>query len=155
MTGLTGNKNNLEPLEFTDGVEAVRSYLPDPLTREALFTLFPHPAKVVTLELSGVQVLGILEQSAGLRWTVDYNRPPGNRLNDVSVRGRLIEPERYYRVATNAGMQGRLHNYTTFSQGRNIERHDLRLHDLVEPAMRKQVIVNPSDQGDITLIGKG
>lgn len=159
-------------IAFLPGVGYGITLLPGPLTREALFTLIPHPAKVVTLELTGAQVLEILEQSAtnqkpgdprkivgglvqtaGLRWTVDYNQPPGSRVKDVSVRGQPIERERYYKAATNGGMQEGLHNFDTFSQGRNIQRHDLLLHDLVEDAMRRQETVRPPNLGDIILTG--
>lgn len=37
--------------------------------------------------------------------------------------------------------------------GENTERHDLRLHDLVEDAMRKEETVRPPNLGDIILTG--
>jgi 5'-nucleotidase / UDP-sugar diphosphatase len=159
-------------IAFLPGVGYGITLVPGPLTREALFTLLPHPAEVVTLELTGAQVLEVLEQSAtnqkpgdprrivgglvqtaGLRWTVDYSQPAGHRIRDVSVRGRAVDPERRYRAATNSGMQGGLHNYATFSRGARVERHELRLHDLVEAAMRRQGTIEPPAMGAITISG--
>jgi 5'-nucleotidase / UDP-sugar diphosphatase len=158
-------------IAFLPGVGYGITLLPGPLTREALYTLIPHPAKVVTLELTGAQVLEILEQSAtnqdpgdprqvvgglvqtaGMRWTVDYRQPVGSRVKEVQVRGRQLEPDRLYKTATNSGMQGGLHNYHTFAQGNNIKQHDMRLNDLVESAIRKQQVVHPPTMGDISLI---
>jgi 5'-nucleotidase / UDP-sugar diphosphatase len=155
---------------FLPGVGYGITLLPGPLTREALYTLIPHPAKVITLDLTGAQILEILEQSAlnqkpgdprrivgglvqtaGLRWRLDYGKPSGSRISQVSVRGQPLQKEQTYRSATNSGMQGGLHNYTTFAQGQNIQEHDLRLHHLVEQAIRKISVLNPPEMGDIIL----
>lgn len=158
---------------FLPGVGYGVTLLPGPLTREALYTLLPHPAKVVTLELSGAQILEILEQSvtnqkpgdprqvvgglvqtAGLRWRLDYGQPVGRRISEVQVRGQPLEHERLYRAATNSGMLGGLHNYRTFAQGQNIREHELRLNDLVEGAIGKMERLYPPEMGDITLVGE-
>jgi 5'-nucleotidase / UDP-sugar diphosphatase len=158
---------------FLPGVGYGVTLLPGPLTREALYTLVPHPAKVVTMELTGEQVLEILEQSAenqdpgdprkivgglvqtaGLRWTVDYHEPVGQRVKDVLVRGKQIEPGRKYRAATNTGMHNGLHNYDTFAKGDSIHVHERRLNELVESAIRKQGVLSPPPLGDIILIEK-
>jgi 5'-nucleotidase len=64
---------------------------PGAIRREALYALIPHPAKLVTMRLTGDHILEILEQcatnqapgdprlivgglvqTAGLRWSVDF-----------------------------------------------------------------------------------
>jgi 5'-nucleotidase / UDP-sugar diphosphatase len=161
-------------IAFLPGVGYGITLLPGPLTREALYTLVPHPAKIVTMELTGKQVLEILEQSAenqdpgdarkivgglvqtaGLRWTVDYRQPIGKRVKDVLVRGSRIAAEQKYRVATNSGMYNGLHNYDTFSKGSNIYEHEQRVNELVESVVRKQGVVSSPPMGDIILIEKG
>jgi 5'-nucleotidase / UDP-sugar diphosphatase len=160
-------------IAFLPGVGYGVTLLPGPLTREALYTLVPHPAKVVTMELTGDQVLEILEQSAenqdpgdprkivgglvqtaGLRWTVDYRQTVGKRVKDVMVRGEQIQPQRKYSAATNSGMHNGLHNYSTFSKGASIHVHEKRLNELVESAIRKQGVIYPPPMGDIILIKK-
>jgi 5'-nucleotidase / UDP-sugar diphosphatase len=160
-------------IAFLPGVGYGITLLPGPLTREALHTLVPHPAKVVTMELKGGQVLEILEQSAenqdpgdarkivgglvqtaGLRWTVDYRQPIGKRVKDVQVRGSRIQSEQKYRVATNSGMYNGLHNYDAFSKGINIYEHEQRLNELIEFIIRKQGVVSSPLMGDIILIKK-
>jgi 5'-nucleotidase / UDP-sugar diphosphatase len=161
-------------IAFLPGVGYGVTLLPGPLTRETLYTLLPHPAKVVTMKMTGDQVLEILEQSAtnqapenpakivgglvqtaGLKWTVNYNLPSGQRISDVSVRGQAIEKERYYRVATNSGMLNGLHNYHAFSKGRNIKTHNRRLNILIEAAIRKVGALEPPPAGSIKLVHKG
>jgi 5'-nucleotidase / UDP-sugar diphosphatase len=160
-------------IAFLPGVGYGVTLLPGPLTREDLYTLVPHPAKVVTMELTGDQVLEILEQSAqnqdpgdprkivgglvqtaGLRWTVDYRQPVGKRIKNVMVRGDQIQLKRKYRAATNSGMHNGLHDYSTFSKGSSIQVHEQRLNDLVESAIQKQGIITPPPMGDIVLIKK-
>jgi 5'-nucleotidase / UDP-sugar diphosphatase len=141
-------------IAFLPGVGYGVTLLPGPITREEFYTLIPHPAPVVTLKMTGAQVLEVLEQSvanqkpekveeivgglvqtAGLRWTVDYDQPVGRRVSQVEVNGESIQPERWYQAATNGGMLSGLHNYTSFSQGRNIKKHDLRLNEVVEAGL--------------------
>ena len=144
-----------------------------PITREALYTLIPHPAKLVTMRLTGEQVLEILEQcatnqapgdprlivgglvqTAGLRWSVDFSQPSGSRVSAVYVRGEAIRKDKSYTIGTNAGMARGLHRYTAFTQGQDVVIHDLQINKLVEKAFAKMITVRPPRLGDITLQGK-
>ncbi|GJL59907.1 MAG: multifunctional 2',3'-cyclic-nucleotide 2'-phosphodiesterase/5'-nucleotidase/3'-nucleotidase [Nitrospirales bacterium] len=122
-----------------------------PVTRETLYALLPHPSKLVTLELSGAQILKILEQSAtnqkpadpldmvggliqtsGMGWTVDYRRTSGNRIRDVTVNGKPLVAGVFYRVAMHRGMLAGIHRYSTFANGRNIRRSHRLITHIVE-----------------------
>jgi 5'-nucleotidase / UDP-sugar diphosphatase len=158
---------------FLPGVGYGVTLFPGPITREALYTLLPHPAKVVTLELTGQQILDTLEQSAtnqqpedrrkivggivqtaGIRWTLDYNQPIGSRVRDVTIGAAPVQPDRYYPVVTNAGILRGLHNYTEFARGKNIERHDETLAEVVEKAIKKMGTVRLPKLGELTVIAK-
>lgn len=147
------------------------SLSPGPITREMLYTLLPHPSKIVTMELSGLQLLQTLEQSAtnqrpkealervggliqtaGMRWTLDLTRPSGQRIRDVSINGEPLVPDRYYKVATHNGMSGGLHRYTQLKLGRNSITHDETVTDVVERAMRKMSVLQAPALGDVTVI---
>lgn len=157
-------------IAFLPGIGYGISLQEGPITREDLYTLIPHPSKLVTLELSGEQVLTILEQSAtnlspgdplkevgglvqtsGLSWTVDLSRPAGDRISDVSVGGEPLAPERHYRVATHSGMLAGTHGYETFGQGRAIEKTERKVVDIVEAHFGKVGTVQPPALGDIKL----
>ena len=128
---------------------------PGPVTREELYALLPHPSRLVTLNLSGAQLREVLEtsaanqnppdprervgglvQTAGLRWTVDLNRPSGRRVTDVMVDGSPLEEARSYPVVTHSGMLKGTHGYTAVQQGRDIRKHDRTVAEVVEAALR-------------------
>ena len=144
---------------------------PGPVTREDLYTLIPHPARLATVELTGAQILSVLEQSAmnlkpadrtrivgglvqtaGMSWTVDYTQPMGNRIRDVEVNGEPIEPTRFYDVVTHSGMIQGTHRYEAFSQGRNLQQTNRMLNDLVEDYMREQEQLEMPPLGKIRVI---
>lgn len=157
-------------IAFMPGVGYGVSIEPGPVTRERLYTLVPHPTKLVTLEMMGAQVKRLLEQSAtnlnpgndldrvgglvqssGIGWTLDLNAPLGKRVSGVAVAGTALEPGRWYKVATNAGMTGGLHRYV-FDDGRKLETHDVSVTQLVEDGLvRRGTIVSPA-MGNIRLI---
>jgi 5'-nucleotidase / UDP-sugar diphosphatase len=160
-------------IAFMPGVGYGVTLQPGPITREALYTLIPHPAKLVTMRLTGAQVLEILEQSAtnqdpgdssqivgglvqtaGLRWTVDFSQPPGSRVSGVLVRGTPIQMDRLYPVGTNAGMARGLHRYQAFTEGQHVETHDIQVNQLVERAFARMGTVRAPRIGDIVLKGK-
>ncbi|MBW3127121.1 bifunctional metallophosphatase/5'-nucleotidase [Hymenobacter profundi] len=147
---------------FMPGVGYGVSLEPGPVTREALYTLLPHPSKVVTLELTGRQLTALLEQSAtnlspgddlkrvggllqssGLDWTADLNLPTGQRVSGVRVNGRPLNTDRSYRVVTHSGMLTGIHHYTTFAEGRNILKRDQGVTDVVEVGLRRRGTVVP------------
>jgi 5'-nucleotidase / UDP-sugar diphosphatase len=159
---------------FMPGVGYGVTLFPGPITREALYTLLPHPAKVVTLEMTGQQILDTLEQSAtnqkpedrrkivggilqtaGIRWTVDYRQPIGQRVKDVAIGGRPIDKDRRYPVATNSGMLAGLHHYSAFAEGQNINRREEVLTEVVEKALREMGTVRLPNLGEIRIIEEG
>jgi 2',3'-cyclic-nucleotide 2'-phosphodiesterase (5'-nucleotidase family) len=160
-------------IAFMPGVGYGVTLQPGPITREALYTLIPHPAKLVTMRLTGENILEILEQcatnqapgdprlivgglvqTAGLRWSVDFAQPAGSRVSAVYVRGEALRKDKSYSIGTNAGMARGLHKYTAFMQGQDVVIHDLQVNELVERAFAKMGTVRPPGLGDITLQGK-
>ena len=82
--------------------------------------------------------------------TLDLNLPIGRRVSAVTVAGKAIDPARWYKVATNAGMTGGLHRYVF--QGRNATTLEASITKVVEDAMvHDRVIVSPS-LGHIRLV---
>lgn len=144
---------------------------PGPVTREALYTLLAHPAKLATVTLTGAQILETLQQSAtnqkpenpldtvggllqsaGLSWTVDLTKPVGERVRDVRIAGKPIEPKAEYRVATHSGMLEGIHRYDAFAKGKDIQRTETKVVDAVEEALRGKQDVQPPPLGDLRLI---
>ncbi len=144
---------------------------PGPITREMIYAIFPHPAKIVHVTLTGAQILETLEQSAtnlrplddmdrvggllqtsGLRWTLDLTKPVGARVSAVSVGGTPLDRARNYRVVTNGGILQGTHRYTTVANGMNIERDEQNVTEVLVDAFRRRGTVSAPPLGDITLI---
>ena len=147
---------------FMPGVGYGVSLEAGPITREALYTLLPHPSKLVTMTLTGAQLTALLEQSAtnlnpgddlkrvggliqssGLAWTADLGRPAGQRVSGVQVNGQPLAATRAYRVVTHNGMLSGIHRYTTFAQGQQIKKLDKGVTDVVEAGLRRRGKVAP------------
>jgi len=157
-------------IAFMPGVGYGVSIEPGPVTRERLYTLLPHPTKLVTLEMTGEQILRLLEQSAtnlnpgndldrvggliqtsGISWTLNLNLPAGERVSDVAVGNVPIDQTRWYKVATNAGMVGGLHRYV-FEGARQQTRHEIPVTQIVEDAFRKRGSLVSPTMGNIRLV---
>ena len=137
----------------------IRAGLPMPadgLVRyEDLFAVQPFYNNLVTLTLSGAQVLELLELqwkgqlgsgrvlhvSSGFSYTWDSARPPGERVVPGSVRldGRPLAASDSVRVTVNAFMAGGGDNFAIFKQGR-----DLRTGMMDVDALEAYVKANPT-----------
>ncbi len=74
----------------------------------------PFSNQLVTMSLSGRQLIELLEQmarrprlsvlhpSAGFSYTLDLSRPPGERVVEMRLHGELLRAHRTYRVTVNA-----------------------------------------------------
>ena len=142
-----------------------------PITREALYTLLPHPSKVVTLELTGRQLTVLLEQgatnlnpgddlkrvggliqSSGLAWTADLNLPAGQRVREVRVNGQPLVADRSYHVVTHNGMLSGIHRYGTFAAGRNIRKLNQKVTEVVEAGLRRRGTVGPPPLAAVRIV---
>lgn len=158
-------------ISFLPGVGYGVTIEPGPITREQLTALLPHPSKMVTMSLTGRQVMQILEQSAtnqktsdpmkgvggliqtsGLAFTVDLNRPEGQRVSRVLVGDQPIDLERSYKIVTNAGMREGIHNYATFASGRNVVEGPHSVTEIVEQGFRRRGAISLPVLGRVRLI---
>ena len=101
---------------------------------EDLFAVQPFYNNLVTLTLSGAQLLRVLEEqwlnqprprilqvSNGLRYTWDASRPAGQRVvpGSVQLDGTLLDPAANYRVTVNSFLSGGGDNFQTLKLGRD------------------------------------
>lgn len=146
---------------------------PGEIRREQLFNLIPHSSKLVTVNLTGNQILNVLEQSAknvqpdnpldivgglvqtvNMEWTVDFNKDLFNRIGDVKIKGEPIRDDRTYSVATHSGILAGAHRYDAVSDGEDINETDLQINELVERKIKEKGKVTGSDTGQVTIINK-
>jgi 5'-nucleotidase len=137
----------------------IRAALPLPadglLRYQDLFAVQPFYNNLVTLTLSGAQVLELLEQqwvgqeaggallqvSRGFSYAWDNQRPVGQRVVPGSVRlqGQALDPSANYRVTVNAFLAGGGDKFLVLKQGR-----DLRTGIMDVDALEQFVKNNPT-----------
>jgi 2',3'-cyclic-nucleotide 2'-phosphodiesterase (5'-nucleotidase family) len=143
----------------------IRTDIPrGPITLEQLYTLLPFDNVLVSMDLTGRQVLRALEEGArglhgvlqvsGLKVTGDRARPPGRRIVRAEVGGRPVDPARTYRVVTNDFLAVGGDKYTVFKEGRNIRYGD-DLRDVVSAYLKRHSPVGPRVEGRITVLNAG
>lgn len=101
---------------------------------EDIFAVQPFYNNLVTMTLSGEQILRVLEQqwvnqprprilqvSEGFGYTWDAKRPVGQRVvpGSVTLNGQPLSPQANYRVTVNSFLAAGGDNFSVFKEGRN------------------------------------
>lgn len=101
-----------------------------------IFAMQPFANNVVTKSYTGAEVRAVLEQmfgsglntvekpnlllpSANFSFSYDKSRPAGERIVDITLNGRPIDPARTYRVAINNFLASGGDNFTLLANGRD------------------------------------
>lgn len=144
------------------GPDHVTDIPPGPLRARHLSDLYIHPNRIAALLLTGAEVAAWLEQGArqfltvppgaqdaelidpetpafafetvpALTWQVDLSAPPGDRIRDLRLDGRLLDPSAQLVVATNSYRAGGSGGFP----GTLAERDGPRRIDIGDTAMRE------------------
>lgn len=117
------------------------------INRENLSTvvLFPDDI-VVAVRLKGADILAALEKSAaslprrssgflqvsGISFTADPNKKTGERISNVKVNGKPLDPQAFYRTALTDFLSSGGSGFTSFKNGKQIENSpELAIGDIV------------------------
>ncbi len=142
------------------------------ITSEDIYKLLPHPAKIVTLEMTGEQIRRTLEQTAtnlrpkntmdivggliqssGIHYRLDLSKPIGQRISNIKINNHALVDTEIYKVATHSGMLNGIHNYEEFSRGINIQTTEIVLTEFVLQNLREiKELSFPKRMGEVTLI---
>lgn len=127
-----------------------------PITYGNIYETQPFGNQVVTLTLTGRQILDLLEQQwdnaskpavlavAGLSYAYDDTAPAGSKVIDESVRigGRPLNEVAVYRVSTNNFLASGGDGFTVFTHGTGVEAGPTDL-DALETYLRDRGPVQP------------
>ena len=117
------------------GIRGDRTYAAGTtLTRKDILTELPFGNVTVLLEISGADLRAALEegvslvedvagrfpQVSGLSFTFDPKRPRGNRVLQVTIGGKPLDPAATYRLATNEYMMAGGDGYASLKKGRPV-----------------------------------
>jgi 5'-nucleotidase / UDP-sugar diphosphatase len=100
------------------------------ITMEQVFTVLPFDNVVVTMDLTGADLLDILEKStgankgmlqvSGLRVEYDFSTSADRRVATVQIGGKQLEKDGTYRVSTNDFLAAGGDRFSPFGKGRNM-----------------------------------
>jgi len=131
------------------------------ITMEQVFTLLPFDNNLMTMDLTGAQVIGLLEQNAktegmlqvsGLKVVYDLTAPEGSRVKELSIGGKPADRSRTYRVTTNDFLAAGGDRFEIFRAGKNAVIGDnvrdafldyLKKHSPVTPRTEGRIVVTP------------
>lgn len=133
------------------------------ITLEQVYALLPFDNVLVTMDLTGRQLMEILEHSAtqpysrlqvsGIRITQDLSNAGGKMVKDVLVGMRPLDLNKTYRIATNDFLAAGGDRFVTFMKGQNIlfgmDLRDaflsyLKKHSPVQPRTEERIIILPT-----------
>jgi len=127
------------------------------VTFEDLFTSQPFGNQLITMTLSGAELIGLLQRqfrsdhlcnrlqlSQGFSYTWDAARPQGERVLPESVRlhGQPLQPDASYRVTVNAFMAVGGDSFTEFLRGRDRRTGPTDI-EAIEVWVRSQGAISP------------
>jgi 2',3'-cyclic-nucleotide 2'-phosphodiesterase (5'-nucleotidase family) len=132
------------------------------ITLEQIYTLLPFDNLLISVDLTGEQILNILEQGAtlehgilqvsGLRVVINTDKPGGSRVRQVTVGDHPLEPKKLYRVTTNDFLAAGGDKYASFKEGKNAVLGEalrdgfikyLREHSPVNPRVEGRIVIRP------------
>lgn len=135
---------------------------PGKITLAKVFELLPYDNVIVSMDLTGKQILELMKKSAtiphggvlqvsGLKVIYDFTKPVESRVAAVSVGTSPLDSEKIYRVATNDFLAAGGDSYTTFTEGTNVMYGDdlrsfflsfLKRHSPVKPRLEERIITS-------------
>lgn len=148
-------------ISFLPGVGYGVAIPAGPITEESLRNLIPHDSKVVMMELSGGQILAILEQAVKNTFTSDHTQKVGgmiqvsglkvwyneasNRVIRCEVGGKELDPAKSYKVATNSLLAHGGHHYETFAQGVRWQEGGSQFGIIKRNLERRGIVTTPTE----------
>jgi 2',3'-cyclic-nucleotide 2'-phosphodiesterase (5'-nucleotidase family) len=140
---------------------AIRTNIPQgKITLEQVFTLLPFDNNLVTMKLTGKQILKILEQDArmergilqvsGIKIQYDLSEPAGSRVKEVYIGISPLDPNKTYTVTTVDFLAVGGDKFSTFKEGRNIV-YGKALRDIFVSYLKEHSPVFPMIEGRIII----
>jgi 2',3'-cyclic-nucleotide 2'-phosphodiesterase (5'-nucleotidase family) len=130
------------------------------ITLEQVFTLLPFDNALVTMKLTGKQILEILEnnakmeqgllQASGIKIRYDISEPVGSRVKEVSIGDKPLIKQKIYTVTTIDFLAAGGGAFKPFKEGQNIL-YGIILRDLFVSYLKKNSPVASRTEGRIII----
>jgi 5'-nucleotidase / UDP-sugar diphosphatase len=140
-------------IAFQNGGGLRTSIPAGPITMGNLYEVMPFDNTLVTMDLTGEQVVQVLNhgingkagmvQYSGLKLVIDSSRPYGSQLLEVRLSdGALLDLTATYRIVTNDFMAAGGDEFTMLKQGRHMTDTFIPLRDTLAEAIKKAGTLN-------------
>ena len=140
ITNKTGIRANLDP---------------GPVTVRSLYEVAPFDNSIVTVKLTGAQLKEVMEYAgatsrtyleiSGATVSYDLDKPEGQRVVGIKVKGKAVKGDATYSVATNSFLADGGDGHETFTRGARTNT-DTMLRDALIDALRKsKTCPNPTE----------
>jgi 2',3'-cyclic-nucleotide 2'-phosphodiesterase (5'-nucleotidase family) len=140
---------------------AIRNNIPKGrITLEQVFTLLPFDDILVTMKLTGKQILEILEQNAklehgilqvsGMEIRYDISEPAGSRVREAYTGRRPLDPKKTYTVTTIDFLAAGGDAFSPFMEGTDVI-HGTALRDVIVSYLEKHSPISPRIEGRIII----
>ena len=149
------------------GIRTDQIYGPGRLTKRDILSILPFGNVVISVKVSGKTLRAALEngvsqwertkgrfpQVSGIQYVFDPNRPAGERILEVSVNGKPLDPNKTYVCAINDYMGRGGDGYTMFKNAPRVidERNGKLLAQVVIDYIQAHSPVAPKVEGRITI----
>jgi len=129
-----------------------------PVSYGQLYSVLPFENTIVSVDLTGAQLKGVLEDASGIagrlqigggRWVYQFTNAAGQRVLEATVAGAPLDPSRVYHVATIDYLLLGGDGHTGFGKGTNIVYGDIEV-DAVAAYMTAHSPLDPKVEGRIT-----
>lgn len=132
------------------------------ITKKMLLTVFPFPNTLAVVDVKGSDLKLALEgglskveekagrfpQVSGMTLVFDAKKPAGERIVELKIGGKDLDPEKTYRVATNDFLAVGGDGYDTFKKSKMLNT-GITFYDLMEETLIKMDKINPKVEGRI------
>jgi len=138
------------------------------ITVKDIYTVLPFDNTVVVVEATGKTIWETLEhgvswypsagggflQVAGMKYTFDASKEPGERIVSVTINGEPIDMEKTYTMAANDFLTGGGDKYTMLAECEIVleTRHFLR--DAFKDYLEEKEVIAPEVEGRITILNE-
>lgn len=127
------------------------------ITKKMLLTVFPFPNTLAVVEVKGSDLKIALEgglskveekagsfpQISGMSLVFDAKKPVGERITELKIGGKALDPEKTYRVATNDFLAAGGDGYATFKKSKMLNT-GITFYDLMEGTLSKMDKIAPT-----------
>lgn len=140
-------------IAFENGGGLRRSLPAGRITMGNLYEAIPFDNTLCTVDLTGSQIIRILEQGigdknygmlqfSGLKVHYDSSKPSGKQLISVTLLdGEPLRSDKLYKVVTNDFMAAGGDGFSIFNQGKNANDSGILLREIVADALKGQQVI--------------